>query len=71
MRVSFEMAKQAKGEATVARNVKGTLDEIRGKLKPVRKSNLVDMNLDDYCEDPPAELYDDQYLRQYEAEMAN
>uniref|UniRef100_A0A915J6E3 Uncharacterized protein n=1 Tax=Romanomermis culicivorax TaxID=13658 RepID=A0A915J6E3_ROMCU len=36
-----------------------TLDEIRLKWKPAWKSNLVDMNMDDYYEDAPAELFYD------------
>uniref|UniRef100_A0A915IV39 Uncharacterized protein n=1 Tax=Romanomermis culicivorax TaxID=13658 RepID=A0A915IV39_ROMCU len=86
------MAKQAKGEATVAGNVKGhqtlgrqrpttppkivhpmmeMLVKIRLKLRPAWKSNLVDMNMDDYYKDAPAELFDDQYSRRYKWEMAN
>uniref|UniRef100_A0A915IMN0 Uncharacterized protein n=1 Tax=Romanomermis culicivorax TaxID=13658 RepID=A0A915IMN0_ROMCU len=34
------------------------LDGIRRKWKPVWKSDLMDMNFDDYYEDGPAELYD-------------
>uniref|UniRef100_A0A915K9G1 Uncharacterized protein n=1 Tax=Romanomermis culicivorax TaxID=13658 RepID=A0A915K9G1_ROMCU len=37
------------------------LDEIRWKSKPAWKWILVDMNLEYYYEDTPAELYDDQY----------
>uniref|UniRef100_A0A915JP34 Uncharacterized protein n=1 Tax=Romanomermis culicivorax TaxID=13658 RepID=A0A915JP34_ROMCU len=48
-----------------------TLDEIRGKSKPGWKSNLVDMNLDNYYDDAPTELFDDPYLRGYESELGN
>uniref|UniRef100_A0A915KCJ8 Uncharacterized protein n=1 Tax=Romanomermis culicivorax TaxID=13658 RepID=A0A915KCJ8_ROMCU len=41
-----------------------TLDEIRWKLKPAWKSNLVVMNMDDYFQDAPAELFDNRYSRQ-------
>uniref|UniRef100_A0A915JDP2 Uncharacterized protein n=1 Tax=Romanomermis culicivorax TaxID=13658 RepID=A0A915JDP2_ROMCU len=41
-----------------------TLNKIRWKSKPSGKSNLVDMNLDDFYEDPPAQLYDDRYSSQ-------
>uniref|UniRef100_A0A915LB05 Uncharacterized protein n=1 Tax=Romanomermis culicivorax TaxID=13658 RepID=A0A915LB05_ROMCU len=79
-RISFEMAKQAKTKATVAKNVKGqqmihrqrptmplrivhqmdkTLDEIRRKSRLAWKSNLTDMNMDDYYKDAPTELMED------------
>uniref|UniRef100_A0A915JY79 Uncharacterized protein n=1 Tax=Romanomermis culicivorax TaxID=13658 RepID=A0A915JY79_ROMCU len=48
-----------------------TLDEIRGKSKPGWKSNLVDMNLDNYYEDALTELFDDPYSRGYQSELAN
>uniref|UniRef100_A0A915L3N8 Uncharacterized protein n=1 Tax=Romanomermis culicivorax TaxID=13658 RepID=A0A915L3N8_ROMCU len=92
MRSSFEMARQAKIEATVGGSVKGhqtlerqrptmppkivhpmaeTLDEIERELKPVWKSNLVDMNFDEYYEDTLVELYNNKYSRRYKLEMAN
>uniref|UniRef100_A0A915IW92 Uncharacterized protein n=1 Tax=Romanomermis culicivorax TaxID=13658 RepID=A0A915IW92_ROMCU len=49
----------------------GMLDEIRGNLKPAWKSNLVDMNMDNYYGDASAELVHDPYLRHYKSEMAN
>uniref|UniRef100_A0A915HRM7 Uncharacterized protein n=1 Tax=Romanomermis culicivorax TaxID=13658 RepID=A0A915HRM7_ROMCU len=42
------------------------LDEIRGSLKLAWKSNLVDMNIDNYYENALAELVHDRYLRHYE-----
>uniref|UniRef100_A0A915JC01 Uncharacterized protein n=1 Tax=Romanomermis culicivorax TaxID=13658 RepID=A0A915JC01_ROMCU len=74
-RSSFEMARQAKTEATVGGSVKShqtterqrstsppkvihpmteVLEEIRGKSKLAWKSNMVDMNFDQY--------YKEEYL---------
>uniref|UniRef100_A0A915L3Q2 Uncharacterized protein n=1 Tax=Romanomermis culicivorax TaxID=13658 RepID=A0A915L3Q2_ROMCU len=80
VRISFKMAKQAEGEASVAKNVRGgrimekqrpttlpriihlmeeMLDKIRSKWRPTLKSNLMDMNMDDYYKDVQVELMDD------------
>uniref|UniRef100_A0A915JA36 Uncharacterized protein n=1 Tax=Romanomermis culicivorax TaxID=13658 RepID=A0A915JA36_ROMCU len=39
------------------------LEEIRPKSKPAWRSNMVDMNYDEYYEDAWADLYDNKYLR--------
>uniref|UniRef100_A0A915II55 Uncharacterized protein n=1 Tax=Romanomermis culicivorax TaxID=13658 RepID=A0A915II55_ROMCU len=48
-----------------------TLEEIRWKWKPVWRSNMVDMNYDEYHKDTLTNLYDDKYSRHYKLEMAN
>uniref|UniRef100_A0A915KD78 Uncharacterized protein n=1 Tax=Romanomermis culicivorax TaxID=13658 RepID=A0A915KD78_ROMCU len=47
----------------VIHRITETLEEIGQKLKPASKSNMVDMNYDEYYEDARAELYDDKYSR--------